>query len=260
MVYRPIQIKHSVSSNAIPILIPGELAFTQAGNNFFIGSPDGSAGNIRIGHKFNDGILTANQALVANSTGGINRVYTSQLDAANLNVQNITVDEIRSRSINVDHIIANNSPGANGYVLTSAGPDGSMYWTTASSLLGDLLISSTGSIFANNFNAVGIVSANSVIANTVTASNVVAGNVRTNSVIVNNFVFNSVASTANQQIYTSNGSAGYWSSRYYVGGYEVVPDAPNYGDVWYSTIDDKPFMWVNNGNFDTWYDFLPPTF
>lgn len=291
MVYRPIQIKYSISSNNVPTLIPGELAFTQAGNNFFIGSPDGSAGNIRIGHKFNDGILTANQALVANSTGGINRIYTSEVETTNLTVQVIRTDQIYSRNINVSTLTANGSTGNSGYVLVSTGTSNGLYWAPVSSLLGNFEVTVGGTVIANNYIAAGNVSSdyvvsnnviasgnvnsnnvisntviasnvnsNNVISNNVISSNIVAGNIRTNSITVNNFVFGSVASTANQQIYTSNGSGGYWSSRYYVGGYEVVPDTPNYGDVWYSTIDDKPFMWVNNGYFDTWYDFLPPTF
>jgi hypothetical protein len=294
MVYRPIQIKYSISSNNVPTLIPGELAFTQAGNNFFIGAPDGSAGNIRIGHKLNDGTLTANQALVANSTGGINRIYTSEIDTTNLTVQVIRTDQIYTRNINVSTLTANGSTGNSGYVLVAS--SNGVYWASATSILGDIQISNTGTITSNNISAIGDVLSNNVISNNVIvsgninsnyvisntvnsntviasnvnsnyvisnnviSSNIVAGNIRTNSITVNNFVFASVASTANQQIYTSNGSGGYWSSRYYVGGYEVVPDTPNYGDVWYSTIDDKPFMWVNNGNFDTWYDFLPPTF
>ena len=81
-----------------------------------------------------------------------------------------------------------------------------------------------------------------------------------NSITVNNFVFSATGTTANQQIYVSNGTTGYWASRFFAGDYAVIPDSPNYGDIWFSTIDNKPFMWVNNGYFDTWYDFLPPTF
>ena len=44
-----IQIKRSTSNASIPALLPGELAFTQAGNTFYVGAPDGSSGNIRIG-------------------------------------------------------------------------------------------------------------------------------------------------------------------------------------------------------------------
>ena len=104
-----IQIKRSISNATVPTLSPGELAFTQNGNNFFIGAPDGS-GNFRIGHVINDGVLTANQALVANSTGGINRILTANLE--------------------VTRIIANGSPGTAGLQLYSNGTG--VYWDVSS--------------------------------------------------------------------------------------------------------------------------------
>jgi hypothetical protein len=143
MASRPIQIKYSVTNATVPTLIPGELAFTQAGNNFFIGSPDGISGNIRIGHKLHDGILTANEALVSNSTGGIDRLYASVGDIYSINAFSIntntittnsistgtiTVSQLNSSNINVTKLIANSSSGTAGYVLTSAGPDSNVYW------------------------------------------------------------------------------------------------------------------------------------
>jgi hypothetical protein len=105
---RPIQIKRSVENATLPTLAGGELAFTQAGNNFFIGSPDEISGNIRIGHKLHDGVLTANEALVANSTGGIDRVYTSNLEVKTIN--------------------ANGALGNVSYILSSGGLNGNVYW------------------------------------------------------------------------------------------------------------------------------------
>ena len=110
---RKLQIKRSVDNEVIPPLSAGELAFTQVGNNFFIGSPDGVSGNIRIGHKLHDGVLTANEALVANSMFGINRVYTANLDVSIIN--------------------ANGSPGEISYVLTSAGFNDNVYWAPLTS-------------------------------------------------------------------------------------------------------------------------------
>jgi hypothetical protein len=108
-----IKIKRSIQTASPPTLSAGELAFTQAGNNFFIGSPDSTSGNIRIGHKLHDGILTANEALVANSTLGINRVKTANLD--------------------VNMINANGNPGEIGYILTSTGYNGNVYWAPLTS-------------------------------------------------------------------------------------------------------------------------------
>jgi hypothetical protein len=105
---RKIQIKRSVDNDVIPPLSAGELAYTQVGNNFFIGAPDGTSGNIRIGHKLHDGVLTANEALVANSTLGIDRVYVANLDVSIIN--------------------ANGSPGDVSYVLTSGGYNDNVYW------------------------------------------------------------------------------------------------------------------------------------
>ena len=105
---RKIRIKRSIDNPEVPILSSGELAFTQASNNLFIGAPDNVSGNIRIGHKLHDGVLTANEALVANSSGGINKVI-----AANVDVQFIN---------------ANNSPGRESYILTSGGYTSNAYW------------------------------------------------------------------------------------------------------------------------------------
>jgi hypothetical protein len=109
MTFHRIQIKRSVSNPYIPILEPGELAFTQSGNNFYIGSPDNISGNIRIGHKLHDGVLTPNEALVANSTGSIDRVSTANLDVGIIN--------------------ANGSPGSEEYILYSSGPNGNVFWS-----------------------------------------------------------------------------------------------------------------------------------
>jgi len=140
---RPIQIKYSVTNAEVPFLIPGELAFTQAGNNFFIGSPDGESGNIRIGHKLHDGVLTANEALVANSTGGIDRLYAAVGDIYSLNAHSIvtnsifthsistgslSVSELNSSNVSITTMLANSSAGEPGYVLTSGGASGNIFW------------------------------------------------------------------------------------------------------------------------------------
>lgn len=71
---------------------------------------------------------------------------------------------------------------------------------------------------------------------------------------INNY---GTANTAGQ-ILISNGTIAEFKSKFYVGDYDIIPISPEYGDIWFSTIDDKPFMWVNNGYYDLWYDFLPP--
>jgi len=253
MVFRPIQIKYSISSNNVPTLIPGELAFTQAGNNFFIGAPDGSAGNIRIGHKLNDGILTANQALVANSTGGINRIYTSEVDTTNLTVQVIRTDQIYTRNINVTSLTANGSTGNTGYVLVTSGNN--VYWAPVTNLLGNLQISDTGTISSNNISAIGDISSNNVVSNNVISS----GNVTSNNVITNNIISNTINSnninTSNlvsnnlisnnlisdniivKQI-VANGSPGQIR-------YILTSGGPNGNVYWANTIIEAPYYYSN---------------
>lgn len=107
MANNKIQIKRSTSNATVTGLSNGELAFTQAGNTLHIGLPDGS-GVLRIGGAMVPGTLTANQALVANSTSGINKVITANLAA--------------------DSVWANGSAGTDGQVLASNGSI--IFWKT----------------------------------------------------------------------------------------------------------------------------------
>ena len=111
MASNKIQIKRSVSNSTVTGLSNGELAFTQASNTFWIGAPDGGS-PIRIGGKMTPGTLVANQALVANSTSGINLIK-----AANVDLQFLS---------------ANNDYGTPGYVLTSGGSLNNAYWYSTS--------------------------------------------------------------------------------------------------------------------------------
>jgi hypothetical protein len=107
-----IQIKRSTNTQTPPSLAQGELAFTANDSHLFIGSPNGSI--LPIGGFYNYGVLTANQALVANSTGFIDAVKT-----ANLTVRSITAN-------------GNHSPGA-GYLL-SVDAGGNTFWLPQSSV------------------------------------------------------------------------------------------------------------------------------
>lgn len=102
-----IQIKRSVANGTVTGLSNGELAFTQASNTLFIGLPDGT-GVLRIGGAMVPGTLTANQALVANSTSGIDKVIVANLVPTN--------------------IWANGASGTAGQVLHSNGS--AVYWAT----------------------------------------------------------------------------------------------------------------------------------
>lgn len=102
-----IQIKRSNTASIPVSLANGELAYTSNGDVFYIGSPNGSI--VAIGGRRVPGTLTANQALVANSTSGIN--------------------EIRTGVANVGSVYANGSLGTAGQILASNGTG--VYWTAA---------------------------------------------------------------------------------------------------------------------------------
>ena len=103
-----IQIKRSLTTATAPSLANGELAFTANGDHLFIGS---NGASITIAGKFNPGTLTANQALVANGTSGIDKIIT-----ANAVITTLT---------------ANGSTGTAGQVLISNGTVA--YWESPAS-------------------------------------------------------------------------------------------------------------------------------
>lgn len=106
-----IQIKRSVANGTVSGLSNGELAFTQASNTLWIGLPDGS-GVVSIAGQRTPGTLTANQALVANSTSGIDKIIV-----ANAVVTTLT---------------ANGSSGGTGDILFSNGSVA--YWAPSGAI------------------------------------------------------------------------------------------------------------------------------
>jgi hypothetical protein len=112
-----IQIRRSTTNAAPTGLANGELAYSANGGVLFIGSPADGA-TLAIGGLRAPGTLTANQALVANSTLGIDKVI----------VANLTPTQI----------FANSAVGSAGQVLTS-GAQGNVYWSTPVDVSYDLL-------------------------------------------------------------------------------------------------------------------------
>jgi hypothetical protein len=139
-----ILIKRSTANAVVTGLSNGELAFTQAGSKLFIGAPDGS-GVIAIGGAHNPGVLTANQALVANSTSGIDKIIVA--NAA------------------VTAVYANGSIGSAGQFLTSNGSV--VYWSTA--------ITTTNLTYSSNATTVTIASSTGDNAIILAANSTVAG-------------------------------------------------------------------------------------
>jgi len=161
MANNKIQIKRSVANAVVSGLANGELAFTQASNTLHIGLPDGS-GVLRIGGAQYPGTLTNSHALVANATGGIDKVI----------VANAVIGALS----------ANGSSGTAGQVLVSNGS--TVYWGTGT----------TGSNTQVQFNDSGVANAsagftfdkatnNLSVSNTLNVANVFATNTVNASVL-----------------------------------------------------------------------------
>lgn len=103
-----IQIKRSLNSASPTSLANGELAYTANGDVLFIGS---NGVTVAIGGARTPGVLTANQALVANSTGFI--------------------DTVKAANAIITSLSANGSYGTAGQVLVSNGTN--IYWGTGTS-------------------------------------------------------------------------------------------------------------------------------
>ncbi|MDR3502864.1 MAG: hypothetical protein P4L79_09800 [Legionella sp.] len=106
-----LQIYRSNTVSAPTSLLGGQLAYTSNGNVLYIGDPAGG-GVTPIGGKYFPGTLTANQALVANSTSGIDKIITG--------------------NVTTTYLIANGSNGLGGNVLTS-NATGGIYWAALTS-------------------------------------------------------------------------------------------------------------------------------
>lgn len=130
-----IQIKRSTANATVTGLANGELAFTGNGNIIYIGDPAGSGTSIRIGGQQVPGVLTANQALVANSSSSIDKVITANLVPTQL--------------------YANGSFGTGGQILATSGTTGNVYWVDA----GALATSPAGANTQIQFNDSGVLGA-----------------------------------------------------------------------------------------------------
>ena len=120
MANNTIQIRRSPTTAAPATLNPGELAYSNVGGGsgvLYIGSTDGGT-VVRIGGVQLPGTLVANQALVANSTLGINLLQTS-----NLVLQGTA-----------GSISANGGYGTAGWVLFSGGSGANAYWASSGAI------------------------------------------------------------------------------------------------------------------------------
>lgn len=169
-----IQIKRSLTTATASALANGELAFTANGDHLFIGS---NGATIAIAGKFNPGTLTANQALVANTTSGIDKIIT-----ANAVVTTLT---------------ANGSTGTDGQVLLSNGSVA--YWASPASS-SFTIIGETGTDTFNTGETLTFAAANGVT--TTVTNNQVLFSLDTGSTLTVNSVGIHV-NTANLSVATS---------------------------------------------------------
>ena len=137
-----IQIKRSLTTATAPSLANGELAFTANGDHLFIGS---NGASITIAGKFNPGVLTANQALVANGTGFLDAVKT-----ANLTVQSITANGVSSPGAN--YLLAVDAGGNTFWQpagAVSINTDAQYSWTNTQTFNANVTIAGTAGLIAN---------------------------------------------------------------------------------------------------------------
>jgi hypothetical protein len=106
-----LTIKKSSATAAPGSLANGELAYSSITDVLYIGSPNGLVVT-PIGGKRFPGTLTANQALIANSTLGIDKVQVANL-------------------VTLQSVWANGATGSPGNVLISGGPGANAYWGTS---------------------------------------------------------------------------------------------------------------------------------
>jgi hypothetical protein len=109
-----IQIKRSLNTAIPASLANGEMAFTSNGDILYIGA---NGVIVPVAGKRVPGTLTANQALVANATSGIDKIIVANAAISQLN--------------------ANGATGTSGQVLKSGGPGANSYWAdTAAAVAG----------------------------------------------------------------------------------------------------------------------------
>ena len=221
-----IQIKRSINTAQPVSLANGELAYTANGDVLFVGSN----GTIKaIGGARSPGVLTANQALVVNSTSWM--------------------DSVKTANLVTEKIYANGEFGTLGYVLTSGGSGSNAYWVSA----GTLSVTPGGSNTQVQFNDSGVLAASAGFSfnkdsNTLSVSNTISvGNSTVNTVVnstsvttgtitattaaltnaaITKIYANSAHGTAGQILHSNSTGGLYWS-----GASSSVNNLDDLGDV-----------------------------
>ena len=200
-----IQIKRSLTTATPTTLANGEMAYTANGDNLFIGS---NGVVVAIGGKKNPGVLTANQALVANSTSGIDKIIVA--NAA------------------ISKIYANGTHGSAGFILATDSAN-NLYWQdpnlitpAAAGTNGQIqfnggtndLTASDGLVFTVSSNTLSV--GNTILTTTVNAatfsvgSDLVANSRGIHIVSTGGIQANGTYGSAGQ-VLTSNGTSVHWA-------------------------------------------------
>lgn len=219
-----IQIKRSLNTAVVPSLANGEMSFTANGDILSIGS---NGAIVHIGGKRNPGVLTANQALTANSTSGIDKVIV-----ANGVFTKITANGSLGTA---GQIIASNSTGGVYWLdqgAISVNTDYQYTWTNTQTFSNTITFSSTinGSINGNANNAAylgGTAAASYALQSYVTSQGYLtsisgSGNTaydssRLGGTAAANFVQNTDSRTLSGNLYMTGANTGF-STGYFVGG------------------------------------------
>lgn len=189
-----IQIKRSIANSTVTGLSNGELAFTANGNVLYIGAPADGA-SIRIGGEMTPGTLTANQALVANSTSGIDNIIVANLAANSI---------YANGSSGVSQLLASNSTGGAYWIdqgAISVNVNATYTWTNVHTFQADL---NGNTVNATSFTSGSDFTANSTLVNAIAIA--IGGNFTANSTVVNAASIN-VANQANVDTLFVNTSA-----------------------------------------------------
>ena len=189
-----IQIKRSIANSTVTGLSNGELAFTANGNVLYIGDPnDGSS--IRIGGQMVPGTLTANQALVANSTSGIDNVIVANLAANSI---------YANGSSGVSQLLASNSTGGAYWIdqgAISINVNATYTWTNVHTFNANL---NGNTVNAVSFTSGSDFTANSTLVNAIAIA--IGSNFTANSTVVNAASIN-VVNQVNTATFFANTSA-----------------------------------------------------
>ena len=223
-----IQIKRSLTTATPTTLANGEMAYTANGDNLFIGS---NGVVVAIGGKKNPGVLTANQALVANSTSGIDKVIVA--NAA------------------ISKIYANGTHGSAGFILATDSAN-NLYWQdpnlitpAAAGTNGQIqfnggtndLTASDGLVFTVSSNTLSV--GNTILTTTVNAatfsvgSDLVANSRGIHIVSTGGIQANGTYGIAGQ-VLTSNGSAVHWAV--------PVTDLTGLSDVDITSVSNNQYL------------------